>query len=59
MKDIQDKEWEEIRRKCTQIGKKKGYVDGDKCRSCVWANIESGYILCSRICDGKRCYQKK
>lgn len=59
MKNKQDEEWENIRQKYIQINKKRAYVDSEKCRNCIWANIESGYILCSRICDGKRCYQKK
>lgn len=62
MKNIdpyQENQWDKIRLKL--LGQKRTftYVDGDMCRKCVWANTESGCIICSRPCNGKRCYKSK
>lgn len=59
LKESEKKQWDKIRQKLLNHRRDSVYLDGSKCRSCVWANTESGYIMCSRPCDGKRCYKSK
>lgn len=53
------KQWDEERLRLLNHRSNSVYADGNMCRNCIWANTESGYIICSRPCDGKRCYQSK
>ena len=57
--EYQKKQWDKTRQILLDHRIDSVYVDGNKCRSCVWANTESEYIICSRSCDGKRCYKSK
>lgn len=59
LEESQKKQWDKTRQRLLNFRKDSLYVNGNKCRSCVWSNTESGYIICSRPCDGKRCYNSK
>lgn len=50
--------WNELRKNIPKSTRKKKLLS-KMCRKCVWANTESGKILCSRQCDGKRSFAIK
>lgn len=47
-------EWDRIRSSFLKTQKPKSYyVEGEKCRKCVWSVTDSGKILCSKSCVKK------
>ena len=47
-------EWEQIRKRLAEL-----LMKPSPCRSCVWADVRSGKILCSRNCTEMRCFSHK
>lgn len=47
-------EWEQIRAKLLALAEKPS-----PCRNCVWADVRSGKILCTRDCTEMRCFSHK
>ncbi len=48
------REWEQIRKRITASTTKPS-----PCRKCIWADVTSGKILCSRNCKKMRCFSHK